>query len=65
MARYKITIIETAIYDAYVEAESLEHAQDIAIDNPNTWEKDVEASSFDLGDDNYKVIEGEWKEVNE
>jgi hypothetical protein len=68
MAKYKITIVETAIYDVYVDAESLEQAKDKAIydvgrHSKNNWFKNAEASSYEFGDDHCLWENNKWREV--
>ena len=53
MPSYKITIVSTDIYDAEVEADSLEEAQQEALAEPDLWVLSTVDSSSELGDDHY------------
>jgi hypothetical protein len=53
MPKYKITIKETLIHDAIVEADSLEEAKEKAWDEPQEWIQDHEAWHMEHGQDHY------------
>ena len=61
--KYKVTIVETVIYDAYVEAKNLDDAKDAALANPKCWYKDVNASDVVLGEDHCVMADNgiEWR----
>ena len=64
MTKYRITMVVTDIYDIEVEADSLEEAQGIALDqDESTWVKDDNACSATLGDDHTAFIDGAWVNV--
>jgi hypothetical protein len=60
MPKYKVTIVETTIYDCEVEADSLDEAKEIAIDNESDWVADSNAGWTELGEDHRVLVEGEW-----
>jgi hypothetical protein len=60
---YKITIIETNIYDCVVEALDLGAAKQRALSVPNRWSLDKDASFVQTGDEHY--IRGEWETASE
>lgn len=64
MPRYKITVVETAIYDVYVDGDDLEDAiSEVSSVDPKMWFKDVDASSCEIGTDHYVWDGNEWKEA--
>lgn len=65
MNKYCITIVETNIYEAEVEADTLEQAQDVALASPELWVKDDNASDFDFGYEHFILNNGEWENVND
>lgn len=66
MSKYKITIVESAVYDVYVEADSLEEAKDKAHDTePSKWVKDDDASYCELGTDHFVWVDNDWKETKQ
>lgn len=67
MPKYKVSIVETAIYDVYVEADNLDEAiNEAAYTDPDrTWIKDVNASSCEVGTDHYVWVDNEWKEAKQ
>jgi len=60
MPKYKVTIVETTIYDCEVEADSLDEAKESAIDNQSDWVADSNSGWTELGEDHRVLIEGEW-----
>ena len=54
MPKYKITMKEIKIYDAIIEADTLEDAKN-QIDSGDIigWQEDEEAGWFELGHDHY------------
>jgi hypothetical protein len=60
MNKYCITIVETSIHEAEVEADTLEQAQDLALASPEIWVKDESASDFDFGYDQMVLVNDEW-----
>ena len=65
MAKYKITVTEHRIFDAFVEADSLEEAKEKAWDNPDQWEPDHESWYMKHGEDHHIFENGDWKEATE
>jgi hypothetical protein len=59
--KYKVTIVETKIYDCVVEADSLDEAKDIAVDNEPDWVLDDNAGWTELGEDHRVLVEGNWE----
>ena len=50
--KYKVTIVETKIYDVEIEANTFEEAQDLAlVEDPTRWVLDEQATSVELGTD--------------
>ena len=65
MSTFKITMVVTDIYDIEVEADSLEEAKDLAVEqDESTWVKDTNATSADLGDDHSMLVDGAWVNVH-
>jgi len=67
MARYKITIIQTDIYDVEITADSLELAESMAEgSNPDDWKLDEVSSYTTLGTDHkiYNILTNRWEQIN-
>jgi hypothetical protein len=60
MPKYKVTIVETVIYDCEVEADSLDEAKEIAVNNEADWVADSDSGWTELGEDHRVLVEGEW-----
>jgi len=61
--KYKVTIVETKIYDVEMEADTFEEAQDLAlVQDPTHWVLDEQATSIELGTDHLvlDVETNEW-----
>jgi hypothetical protein len=57
-------MVVTDIYDVEVEADSLEDAQALALEQDDSkWVKDENACSAYLGDDHTAFIDGAWVNV--
>jgi hypothetical protein len=51
--KYKVTIVVTDIYDVEIEADTLEQAQDLALEDSTRWVLDNKASTTELGGDHW------------
>jgi hypothetical protein len=60
MPKYKITIVETKIYDCEVNADSLDEAKEIAVVDELNWVLDDNSGWTELGEDHRVLVEGNW-----